>query len=195
VQWLRDVGGALNPDGDTYLAELRRWTKLDGITTGPVVPTHAAAPATIADMGWTSNPASMLDGTAMQPWNGFAGEDISLDPVAFADDEWLIQFPGGSCSLGESNPFSYVTMLSPSPDGAAAAAIWREDGPVWHVVTYELTNSATCPSTQHLTYGSPNGLAGNVIVWSPDSTAILYAVASGADSRLVRLDIATAATT
>lgn len=195
VAWLRDIGGTLNGDGDAYLAEFRRWTLLNKVLSGPDVPTTAAPPATIADMGWVNNVSSRPDGTALQPWNGFAGEGISLDPTAFAADEWRLTFPGGSCSLGEVNAFSYITMVSPSPDGSVAAVLWHEDGPVSHVTTYSLANSTNCSPTNSLTYGSPNGPTGNVFVWSPDSTAVLYAVAAGSDHRLVRLDVDTGVTT
>lgn len=187
VQWIRDLGGTINEDGDAYLGDYRRFSLLGGVTSGPSAAiTDSVMPVTVANLGFLNSSASRPDGTAMQPWNGFAGEGINLVAPPIGEGEWVLQFPGGSCSLGFVDQFSNIAMVSPSPDGTKAVVRRNQDGPVHRVQIVSLVDGGTCPEITSVQYvadfpDSGAAAAGNVFVWAPDSSAVVYSLRRASD--------------
>jgi hypothetical protein len=186
VQWIRDQGGTIVDD--VYQGDYRRFSLLDGVVTGPTAGELSVLPITFADRGYLGGTFLRPDGTAKQPWNGFAGEGIDLDAPVLGEGEWVLQFPGGSCSLGWVDQFNYIVTVSPSPDGTKAVVRRNEDGPVHYISVVSLVDGGPCPIIRTERYssdlsGTPTGAsAGNAFVWAPDSSAVAYSLRQASDS-------------
>jgi hypothetical protein len=180
VSWFRDTGGTLVGDEGSYSPAFERYSILDGVVTGPdpVAPGDVLAPPTVVNMGTFVTGYDLApDGTARLPWNGFAGEGITMSATDPTDGQWTMHFPGGSCLLATVGFLYEIQMVSPSPDGTKVAIRSYDFDGGSTVEVKSLVDGATCPSITHATYqatGSPAERAGNVLVWSPDSSRVAY---------------------
>lgn len=166
----------------SYSASPDRYSLLSGTVVGPDPVSLASftLPPTVVDiLGRFSGLPTAPDGTARLPWNGFAGEGITLVAAGATEGDWTLEFPGGSCSLGTVGESYQIQMISPSPDGTMVA-VRRDDGEgASRVEIKGLVDGASCPSIASAGYfasGTPSSSAGPVLVWSPDSTDIAYRV-------------------
>jgi hypothetical protein len=206
VAWWKDAGGTIEDVpfvGPTYRPAFERWVTLDGTTTGPTpVSALTPFPATFwGALGFDLGAATLPNGTAMFPWNGFAGEGISASTTPLSIE---VAFPGGSCSIPATMGLQ-IGGLTPSPDGTKAAFVGRDisgfggftvawvdvlslepDGDCPSIVRWDVDYSPSDPA-DHPTSG--------LVVWSPDSSAIVYSISQDAQAQsIVRLDATTAAT-
>lgn len=212
MQWVRDVGGTVNENGN-YVESYARFTLLDGTTTGPTpvetpfVPLVATAGAAYATYNFPVFP----DGTAKFPWNGLAGEDVStVTTVASGTTTYDVTGPGGTCRFTNvSAPFatSRTSAAIPSPDSSKLAVYSRLADPDASATTTYLTIyalDAGCTRVVGASYrwNSYAGISGEMIVssltvWAPDSSAILFPITTAtapSGSQLMRLSASAGAT-
>ncbi len=181
--WVRDTGGTLVGDDGDYSPSLDAYTLLDGavVGPGPIDPLSFAVPPTIVD-GFGGTSAGLLtapDGTARLPWNGFAGEGITMETTHPYEGDWTLEFPGGSCLVATVGIYHQIQMISPSPDGTKVAVRSHDNDGGSRVSVAALVDGAICPSISIAGYhalASPPSSAGTVLVWAPDSSAVAYKV-------------------
>lgn len=206
VAWWKDAGGTIEDVpfvGPTYQPAFERFVTLDGATTGPTPVTgFSPFPATFwGALGFNLGAETLPDGTAMFPWNGFAGEGISAATTPLSIE---VTFPGGTCSIPASTGLQ-IGGLTPSPDGSKAAFVGRDiSGPGGFTVAWvdvlSLEPGGDCPSIVRWDVDySPSQPADHptsgLVVWAPDSSAILYSISQDSpEQSIMRLDAAPAAT-
>lgn len=185
VRWLQDTGGSLVGDEGTYSPSLDAFSLLGGTVTGPTPATPASItlPPTLLDLiGAISGTATAPDGTARLPWNGFAGEGISMTATDPTEGDWTLHFPGGSCKMATVGFLYQIQMVSPSPDGTKVAFRSTDFDGGSRIEVKGLVNGAECPPITAAQYqaDSPTpSTAGQVLVWAPDSSALVYRVSRG----------------
>jgi hypothetical protein len=179
VKWIRDVGGTNDPDFGTYTPSYDRYVTTSSATTGPTPAGSVQSPLESGLFPEQGFAASYPDGTAKFPWNGFAGEGISVTIVA---GEFTLSFPGGTCGLGDQ-----VVSIMPSPDGTKAAILDEDINSFIPFITVKVVSlvNGSCPTVSSTLYGGiisepgPNDPWEEAIgffVWSPSSNAIVYPV-------------------
>ncbi len=185
VRWLRDTGGTIDGDDGAYSPAPDAYTLLDGTVVGPdpVDPLTVALPPTWFDLGdWSTGSRTAPDGTARLPWNGFAGEGITLVITGPYQDNWTLEFPGGSCSLGTVGQYYLIQMVSPSPDGTKVAVRSYDNDGRTTIAVMSLADGAACPTITYAGYQAQSSRwAGTVLVWAPDSSALAYRIARGGE--------------
>ena len=195
VQWVRDVGGTYDPVTGDYAPAYDRYSVLDGTVTGPTpVGSGPVDPPPVPNFFGGDRP----DGSAKFPYNGFAGEGITMSGT---NDIFTLSFPGGNCQLYGNA----IEGVYPSPDGTMAAVFDgrpEDDGSLVAIVS--LVDGVSCPGIVSEFYGYMAGVgavARGPIVWAPDSTAVTFSVWHDPDesdiphtySTLERLEAATEA--
>lgn len=200
VTWLRDSGGTYDPVDGRYTPAWQAWQTFDDGTTGPAPHAGAVVPPNPFLLART-----VPDGTARFPWNGFAGDGITMTNVA---DQDRVVFPGGSCSVGDTGVELSDPAVIPSPDGTKVAVLRRDISfyvALTTVAVVALVDGPTCPQVSAATYGGivadppPDtvyeGAVGQ-LVWSPDSSAVVFPVSHqpGNTRALDRLDASPSAT-
>ena len=202
LRWLRDVGGTTDPSSGIYVASIDRYQTLAGSTTGPtpaanwgVDVMNPFAAAGLANIGVPLLP----NGSAKFPWNGFAGEGITVSLVP-SPAHYRVTFPSGSCDFPPTSLGYSLAGAAPSPDGTMMAMTEGDAS-----VGFRSTSSVrivtlvpgACQTITAVSYtisdlDPPTGSDARdpAIVWSPSSTAIIYRldpVGSDATS-VIRLD-------
>jgi len=207
VQWLRDTGGAIDTPTGTYQEAMNRFVTLNGTTTAPTPagPTwfvHTVSPM-LATIAAESAPEFLLpDGTARFPWNGFAGEGITVSVAIGSPPHFVVTFPGGSCDLPSHSLVGYGLLGAvPSPDGSKIAVLSKDvDVPGGFESTVRIFSlvAGSCLAITDAAYAHFSELSppmGEFVqnpsfVWSPGSSAILYRLdaAVGDRASIIRLD-------
>ena len=205
VGWVHDLGGSLNEFG-SYVPGYQRFSVLGGVGSGPdAVPSGYSPPLAAVGSASFTNIGVFPDGSARFPWNGFAREGISTvsSPVAGGRDH-VVSGPGGSCTVSDrSNAASRSLVLSvqPSPDGTKLAIVsksWSMEGPIQTGISI-ISFAGPCATTASTSYSwssyggefSGDQILNPVVVWAPDSSAVVYSLAGTAfydTHRLMRLD-------
>ncbi len=173
VQWVQDAGGSVQLDG-SYTPSWQRFVTTNGVTSGPT-------PTPYPDPVWWPYDRGFPDGTARFPWNGFAGEGISVTQAQDGSAvRYTLHFPAGSCSIlyGADSRLDSVT---PSPDGQRAAVVSSDSfgGVTQSNLSIWSLGPTGCPTvvTASYTYtvwSDPHGyIIGGRIVWKPDSSAVI----------------------
>ena len=185
VVWDRDAGGTFDAGSSTYTAAWEQYVTMAGVTTGPT-PVSPPPGVAIPEPVPPTIPVPVLsffspDGTARFPWNGLAGEGISLD---YSFPRYSITFPGGTCELLELAMGLTLLGVMPSPDGSKVAFLTRNvdipGGFESEVRISSLVDGGDCPlvtSARHEFTPGVGGEAANnpALVWRPDSSSIVYA--------------------
>ena len=192
VRWHRDTGGTLMGEEGYYSPSLVTSTVLDGVVTGPDPgePGSLALPPTLLERIGLVGAGIQLapDGSARSPWNGFAGEGITLVATDPTDGDWTLHFPGGSCRMATVGPGYQIQMVSPSPDGTKVAFRNIDFDGGSKVEVQRLVDGPTCPPVTSAQYSADSDTptsAGNTLVWAADSSAVTFAVGRGAGSSSV----------
>ncbi len=210
VQWLQDAGGTNDPVTGAYTGDWQQYVTSNGTTTGPTAAPSSSLlrtppPFLITSLAGVGSTFGLPDGTARFPWNGRAGEGISVTTVPFGSGrDWVATFPGGTCFIQRGGPGTWVLSATPSPDGSRiAVTVLNNDfgGDVLSWVEVRDLTPGDCPvvtRVQYLRRAAPvssGAIAGAAVTWSPSSQSILYdlKVAEGG-SAIVRLDAVTGST-
>ncbi len=205
VQWARDTGGTTNPTTGEYTGAWGRYLTSGGSTTGPT-----ASGNPLVD---TPSPLyaglfgrSLPDGTARFPWNGYAGEGISVTgSVGGPYIDYTAHFPGGNCLIHQGGSGNLLGAM-PSPDGRFIAVTSSNNDMFYASASAIKVLSLTptgCPLVTAVSYFTryvePGGWTGEsisnpTVAWSPNSEALAYALnvlpqLNGA-AAIVRLDAA-----
>ncbi len=206
VEWVRDAGGTIDPLTGGYTPDLQRWVTKGGTTTGPL-----PGPPTleILDMFGALGPI-LPDGTAKFPWNGFAGEGITVTPSTPGPyTEYVLHHPGGSCAVAWADADSRVQSVTPSPDGKLAAVVSSVSfggggQSQLEIVSLGAVDCPTVVSAQYSFLGGfepPSGyLVGSRVVWSPNSAAVAFPLTAagnppaGTGTSIMRLSASAGAT-
>jgi len=182
VRWVRDAGGTSDPNTG-YMAAFERWVTKGGTTTGPTSVTPPDMPDPFRPL--LESPY-LPDGTARFPWNGYAGEGITVTANwTGPSTEYVATYPGGTCDIGSAGPDWSTRSITPSPDGQKMATITRLDflgGGSEYTVSVRSLGATTCPTITSVQYSPSAGSdprPGNQIVWATNSDAIIFAVFPG----------------
>lgn len=132
--------------------------------------------------------------TPSAPWNGFAPEGFTAVYVDANSDNahWVVRPPDGGCDIDTRDTGSI--QISPSGDRAAVVERYNPGG-YGYVTVVDLTVAAC---TVLFTTASIDFMGGQavspLIVWSTDSTQVLYGLTTGFGfPDLHRVDVATGA--
>jgi hypothetical protein len=194
VQWLRDTGGSVDPGDGRYTPAYDRYTVVDAALSGP---TSAGSTPDVLSPLFMSFQHLLPDGTAMFPYNGFAGEGIT---GTAAGGVITMTFPAGSCRISLFDTDNYIVF--PSPDGTKAAVHVQDSFTDFSGITIvSLVDGGECPRVVRDVYVTP-GPGGNSVaapaVWAPDSSAVAYAIRNAdtdpGTERVVRLAAVAGAT-
>ncbi len=200
VQWVRDAGGTVNPDG-SYTPSWQRYVTSNGVTSGPT-PTPTLDPILLP---FGSN---LPDGTARYPWNGFAGEGFTTTQTPPGPGvTYTLHYPAGSCVIGFADADSRLNSVLPSPDGQRVAVVssFSFAGVTNSTLSIRSVGATTCPTIVSASYVFTSGLnppgfiVGSRVVWKPDSSAVVTTLETPVlnqppGSAVIRLDASTGAT-
>ena len=208
VQWARDAGGTTDTSTGAYSPSWGRYLTKSGTTTGPtpaVFPLLETPPPFLLGALVGIYGPDLPDGTARFPWNGFAGEGISVTAVTPPGTylHYSATFPGGSCTIFSGGPGASMTGATPSPDGKLiAVSTSNNDNPFGFESAIDILSltPGSCPRVTGVSYhktsnygqGPDTGdaIGSPAITWAPNSGAILYTLDQQPDlsASIVRLD-------
>ena len=171
VALLNDAGGTNEAVFGAYTPAFQRFVTLDGVTTGPTPAGPGPYPSFVSD------PDATPDGTARYPWNGFAGEGITLSTAVVGGEQVdQLTFPGGECSVGTVTAGTRRSWITPSPDGNRVAFLASLDNGPQSIEIRSLLPGTSCPLIVTAPFPPAGGhdVARGPFVWRPDSTAVMY---------------------
>jgi len=200
VQWSRDTGGTTNPTTGEYTGAWDRYVTSAGSTTGP---TASGNPLLETPQPLLLSYFSPLpDGTARFPWNGYAGEGISVTRSSGLYGDYVATFPGGICVVHQMGPGATLLGAMPSPDGRFIAVTSTNNDFFYafasriDIVSLTPTGCPTVTTVSYLRrYLEPGGWTGDAVsnptvAWSPNSEALVYSLNLQPDgaASIIRLD-------
>jgi hypothetical protein len=202
VVWARDAGGSVDVDEGLYTPSFQQYVTKGGTTTGPTAIADPYIDVVGPFLAGTFLSPRLPDGTARFPWNGYAGEGVSVSRDGV---QYTATFPAGSCLLDAGFPGDQLRAAVPSPDGRFIAKVnFFNDflGPVWATTIriVALEDGGDCPvltSAEYVESSDPKSGAtlGSQVVWSTNSSAVIVALESASDeTSFVRLNASPGAT-
>lgn len=204
VQWTRDAGGTTDPVTGAYTGEWQQYVTSNGTTTGPTAGGNplfrTPPPFVLTSLAGVAGPQFGLpDGTARFPWNGRAGEGITVTSVQNGPGlDWVATYPGGTCVVQGAAPGTQLRSATPSPDGSMIAVTATNNdffGALASWIEVRALTPTGCPvvtRADELRVLEPSitgSVVGAAVTWSPTSQSLLYdlRVAEGG-SAIVKLD-------